>query len=58
MQLYRHTAKMEQILAHLLVEMNAMREKMVSNQKELKEKIKTNQAKMDAWLEEMKTWRK
>jgi hypothetical protein len=38
--------------------MNAMREKVDSNEKEMKEEIKTNQAKMDAWLEEMKAWRK
>jgi peptidoglycan hydrolase CwlO-like protein len=45
-------AKLEQRLARLLAEMNAM----YSNQKEMKEEMKTNQAKIDACLEEIKSW--
>ncbi|PNF39972.1 hypothetical protein B7P43_G15954 [Cryptotermes secundus] len=45
--------KMEQLLAYQLAELNAISEKMDSNQEEMK----ANQAKMDAWLEEM-AWQK
>jgi hypothetical protein len=49
---------MERIQTRLLAEMNAMREKMYSDKKKMKEEMKTHQTKMDAWLEEMKAWRK
>lgn len=40
---------MKQTLARLLAEMNVIREKIDSDQKEMKEKMTTNRAKMAAW---------
>jgi hypothetical protein len=51
--------KMEQILAHLLAEMNCIQERMEANLDSTQEELRTNQqrmeAKMDSNQEEMKT---
>jgi hypothetical protein len=56
---------LEQILAHFLVEINAMPEKIGSNQEEMKNNQATlearmypNHAKIDAWQIEMMTCQK